>query len=49
MKKKIDISPVGRSKEYDALAKALAPIIRRMLANPNIVFVRPVGNNAAKR
>ncbi|MBR4309706.1 MAG: hypothetical protein IKT79_01650 [Akkermansia sp.] len=49
MKQKIDISPVGRTKEYDALAKALAPIIRRMLSNPNIVFIRPFTTKTAMR
>lgn len=44
--KQIGISPQGSNKAHDKLAKALAPLILRMLRNPDIVFVRPIGTKS---
>lgn len=50
MKKKtvIPINPKSISPACKELAKALAPIIRRAMQNPNICFVRPVGSRIVK-
>jgi len=50
MKKKtvIPINPKSISPACKELAKALAPIIRRAMQNPNICFVRPVGRSIVK-
>ncbi|MGN0869141.1 MAG: hypothetical protein ACI4O9_06425 [Akkermansia sp.] len=45
MKKKtvIPINPKSVSPACKELAKALAPLIRKAMLNPNISFERPVG------
>ena len=50
MKKKtvIPINPKSISPACKELAKALAPIIRRAMLNPNICFERPVGRSVVK-
>ena len=50
MKKKtvIPINPKSISPACKELAKALAPIIRRAMQNPNISFERPVGSRVVK-
>ena len=50
MKKKtvIPINPKSISPACKELAKALAPIIRRAMQNPNISFERPVGRSIVK-
>lgn len=50
MKKKtvIPINPKSISPACKELAKALAPIIRRAMQNPNISFERPVGRSVVK-
>lgn len=50
MKKKtvIPINPKSISPACKELAKALAPIIRRAMQNPNICFERPVGRSIVK-
>ena len=50
MKKKtvIPINPKSISPACKELAKALAPIIRRAMQNPNISFERSVGSRAVK-
>ena len=50
MKKKtvIPINPKSISPACKKLAKALAPIIRRAMQNPNICFERPVDSRVVK-
>lgn len=47
--KQIAIAPSGQTKAHEKLAKALAPLILRLLNHPDVCFVRPVATKPPKR